>query len=76
MRGQMSRKERRRRARPRRSLRIVECTFAVAAVALSAVVAVGGHDPCNRVRLTRPSGTSGHLTTSRSPASTPIHKRY
>jgi len=41
VRGQ-SRSERRRRARPRRSSRIVELTFAMAAAALSAVVAVAG----------------------------------
>jgi len=42
VRGQMSRRERRRRARPRRSSRIVELTFAMAVAALSAVVAVTG----------------------------------
>ena len=40
VRGQMSRKVRRRQARRRRSLRIVKFTFAAAAVALSAAVAV------------------------------------
>jgi hypothetical protein len=42
VREQISRRERRRQARRRRNLRIVESTFAAAAVALSALVAGAG----------------------------------